>query len=323
MTDTDVENSAGELPVEVCTEQCQSAISLNMQMALRANGGRGRQRLLCSDISRGREPHPLPCVNEVDDTPLPDDFTYITAHVTPQPIAIDCTTQSLQGCSCTSGDCTSGNCECVVLGVRRWWVRDRLKPGFPYHDPPMLFDCNQTCGCDARKCKNTIISPLCVRGSLFIRAQVFRCGGARGWGLRAMAAAPRGTPVATYCGELLSMADADSRTMDQYMFALDVKPDLLEQCSEKTLLCVDAGRWGGAARFINHSCRPNLAPVRVFTNTRDLRLPTVTLFAARDIRIGDELTFDYGEKFWSVKSKWMKCECGTPDCRYTEQQTES
>uniref|UniRef100_S4P6Z7 Histone-lysine N-methyltransferase EHMT1 n=3 Tax=Pararge aegeria TaxID=116150 RepID=S4P6Z7_9NEOP len=100
------------------------------------------------------------------------------------------------------------------------------------------------------------------------------------------------------------------------MFALDLKPDLLEECSDKTQLCVDAAGYGSAARFMNHSCRPTVAPVRVFTNTRDLRLPNVALFALRDLPAGCALTFDYGDKFWSVKSKWIKCECESPDCRY-------
>lgn len=57
---------------------------------------------------------------------------------------------------------------------------------------------------------------------------MFRVGGGRGWGLRAAKAVPQGTPVAIYCGELLVMEAADTRSNDQYMFSLDLKPDLLE-----------------------------------------------------------------------------------------------
>ncbi|KAF9410229.1 hypothetical protein HW555_010623 [Spodoptera exigua] len=234
---TDIENAAGELPVEVCTAQCQSAISLNMQMTIAVKDNLPRFKLLSSDISNGREPFPIPCVNEVDDAPLPNDFTYVTQLVMPVPIDIDNTIGTLQGCQCAEGECGGPSCSCVALGVRGWYSGGRLLPSFPYHDPPMLFECNQTCRCNM-------------------------------------------------------------------------------QCSDKTQLCVDAAQYGSAARFINHSCRPNLAPVRVFTDTRDLRLPTVALFAITDIQQDEELTFDYGDKFWSVKSKWMKCECGSVDCRY-------
>ncbi|XP_049887933.1 histone-lysine N-methyltransferase EHMT1 isoform X2 [Pectinophora gossypiella] len=312
---TDVENSAGELPVDVCSGQCRATVSLHMQMTA-ALGDKVSHKLLSSDISKGREAYPIPCINEVDDAPLPDNFTYVTRHVLPEHIQVDHTIQSLQGCSCDDEECGLSSCSCSVLSVKKWWARGRLIQSFPYHDPPMLFECNQTCSCHAKKCSNSVITRLTAQGSVFTRAVVFRVGGARGWGVRAAGGVARGAPVAAYVGELLAVGAADTRPADQYMFALDVKPDLLEQCSDKTQLCVDAAMYGGAARFMNHSCRPNLAPVRVFTHTRDLRLPIVTLFAARDIAAGEELTFDYGDKFWSVKSKWMRCECGTLDCRY-------
>lgn len=38
--------------------------------------------------------------------------------------------------------------------------------------------------------------------------------------------------------------------------------------------------------------------------------------------IGAFFRFDYGDKFWSVKSKWMKCECEAPDCKYPTKCTE-
>ncbi|CAB3221562.1 unnamed protein product [Arctia plantaginis] len=313
---TDIENSAGELPVEVCTAQCQSAISLNMQMTIAVRDKLSRFKLLSSDISNGREPFPIPCVNEVDDATLPEDFTYVTRHFTPQPISVDNTIETLQGCDCKDGDCSSGDCACCTLGVRCWYTRGRLQANFPFHDPPMLFECNQTCGCNLRRCNNSVVTKATLAGSLCVRAQVFRAGGARGWGLRARQAVPRGALLGAYCGELLAHPHADTRPADHYMFALDVKRDLLEQCDDKTQLCVDAAQYGSAARFINHSCKPNLAPVRVFTQTRDLRLPTVALFATKDIDIDEEFTFDYGDKFWSVKSKWMKCECGHVECRY-------
>lgn len=53
---------------------------------------------------------------------------------------------------------------------------------------------------------------------------------------------------------------------------------------------VDPARVGNVGRFLNHSCRPNLAmvPVRVHST-----LPRLALFAVWDIGAGEELTFDY------------------------------
>ncbi|CAG9783325.1 unnamed protein product [Diatraea saccharalis] len=249
--------------------------------------GRVTTTLLSRDISKGLEEWPVRCVNEVDDEPLPSDFTYVTRHVMPEPINIDNTIATMKGCECV--DICDASCACHVLSVRRWWSRGRLLASFPHQDPPMLFECNQTCACDKSECGNMVVGAMLRGGSLGARVCVFRTRG-RGWGLRAGAAVPRGAPLAAYVGELLPLGAADTRADDRYMFALDLKPDLLEQCSDKSLLCVDACRFGSAARFINHSCRANLAPVRVFVAARDLRLPTIVLFATRDIRHGEELT---------------------------------
>ena len=60
--------------------------------------------------------------------------------------------------------------------------------------------------------------------------------------------------------------------------------------------CIDANRYANLARFINHSCRPNVVPVKVFAEHQDLRFPHIALFACRDIKKGDELGFDYGKR---------------------------
>ena len=53
--------------------------------------------------------------------------------------------------------------------------------------------------------------------------------------------------------------------------------------------CIDANNYGNIARFINHSCTPNLTPVKVFASHQDLRFPHIALFANRDIKKGEEL----------------------------------
>lgn len=53
--------------------------------------------------------------------------------------------------------------------------------------------------------------------------------------------------------------------------------------------CIDARRYGNLARFINHSCAPNLLPVRVFVEHQDLHFPRIAFFANRDIEADEEL----------------------------------
>lgn len=47
--------------------------------------------------------------------------------------------------------------------------------------------------------------------------------------------------------------------------------------------CIDAGAVGNVARFINHSCEPNLFVQCVLSSHHDLKLARVVLFAADNI----------------------------------------
>jgi SET domain-containing protein len=75
---------------------------------------------------------------------------------------------------------------------------------------------------------------------------------------------------------------------------------------------VDATETGNVARYLNHSCGPNLAvvPVRV---PGDGPRPLLALFATRAIAAGEELTFDYGSHAASVSAR--PCLCGHARCR--------
>ncbi|KAG0203522.1 hypothetical protein BGX33_009060 [Mortierella sp. NVP41] len=58
---------------------------------------------------------------------------------------------------------------------------------------------------------------------------------------------------------------------------------------------IDCTKVGNEARFINHSCRPNLS-LRLITNRTLEQKPEVmyiAFFANRPILLGEELAFDY------------------------------
>lgn len=57
-----------------------------------------------------------------------------------------------------------------------------------------------------------------------------------------------------------------------------------EQRSESVPeFCIDAGSFGNVARFINHSCEPNLFIQCVLSAHQDFKLARVMLFAADNI----------------------------------------
>jgi hypothetical protein len=60
----------------------------------------------------------------------------------------------------------------------------------------------------------------------------------------------------------------------------------------------------GIGQYINHSCEPNCG-IKNLTQ----------VVAMRDIKIGEQLTYDYE---MTENSVWkMQCKCGTPRCRGT------
>jgi len=76
---------------------------------------------------------------------------------------------------------------------------------------------------------------------------------------------------------------------------------------------IDGGSQGNIARWINHSCAPNCD-----TYEKDKRM---FIRAVRDIRPGEELSYDYcivaGERLTkAVKARWP-CWCGAKQCRGT------
>ncbi|XP_030644436.1 histone-lysine N-methyltransferase SETDB1-A [Chanos chanos] len=83
---------------------------------------------------------------------------------------------------------------------------------------------------------------------------------------------------------------------------------------EKTCYIIDAQQEGNIARYLNHSCSPNLFVQSVFVDTHDLRFPWVAFFTSKRIRAGTELTWDYSYDVGSVEGKVLLCCCGSAEC---------
>uniref|UniRef100_A0A8C2FC92 Euchromatic histone-lysine N-methyltransferase 2 n=1 Tax=Cyprinus carpio TaxID=7962 RepID=A0A8C2FC92_CYPCA len=207
-----------------------------------------------------------------------------------------------QHCSCTD-DCSSSNCLCGQLSIRCWYDKDhRLLQEFNKIEPPLIFECNMACSCH-KTCKNRV-----VQAGIKVRLQLYRTE-KMGWGVRALQDIPQGSFICEYVGELISDAEADVREDDSYLFDLDNK--------DGEVYCIDARYYGNISRFINHLCDPNIIPVRVFMLHQDLRFPRIAFFSSRDIFTGQELGFDYGDRFWDIKSKYFTCQCGSEKCKHS------
>lgn len=139
------------------------------------------------------------------------------------------------------------------------------------------------------------------------RTQV-RESGIHGKGVYAIRPLHAGDTVLEYKGEIITWQEA-----------LDRHPHDPEQPNHTFYFHLDDGHVidgkykGNSAKWINHSCEPNLEAEqdgdRVF------------LKALRDIEPGEELFFDYGlvidARLTPKLKKEYACWCGTPSCRGT------
>lgn len=152
-----------------------------------------------------------------------------------------------------------------------------------------VFECNSRCTCTG-SCPNRV-----VQKGQQLNLQVFKTKH-KGWGLKTLESIKKFTFVCEYAGELISIREAKSRAQELTHETGNYLIVLREHSSEDQVLRthVDARFHGNASRFVNHSCSPNLVmvPVRV-----DSIVPRLALFAARNIDIGEELSFDYSGEF--------------------------
>lgn len=109
-----------------------------------------------------------------------------------------------------------------------------------------------------------------------------------GLGLFAEEAIPKGACIIEYKGR--SVPEKEQYTSrSKYLFEID---------SKRT---IDGTMRSNTARYINHSCRPNAEPV--------IRNKRVFIMARRNIRAGEELSYDYGEEYFEEHIKPHGCRC--------------
>ena len=95
-------------------------------------------------------------------------------------------------------------------------------------------------------------------------------------------------------GEAISVKEARRR-------AKGVARIMIVELSERR--AIDASQSADPLRFTNHSCQPN-AVLRI-------RQGRVEFYAMRDVRVGEELTVNYGETHHEGK---LRCRCGAVNC---------
>ncbi|CAM0950373.1 unnamed protein product [Alopecurus aequalis] len=261
-----------------------------------------RENVIMLDLSSGVENLPVCLVSDVDDVQSPGHFEYATGVKYSKPLS---RTKSLQNCKCPSV-CLPGdtNCSCA-----------RQNGGdLPYSSygvlvkhVPMLYECSSDCHC-SQDCRNRV-----AQKGVKLNLEVFWTGD-RGWGLRSWDPIRAGTFVCEYAGEVIDETNMNKDAEeDDYTFRTSF-------CNDRALSAKDAGT---VARFINHSCSPNILWQAVQYDHGDDSYPHIMFFAMKHIPPMTELTYDYGirgappgiKAKFPLACKLKPCLCGSANCR--------
>ncbi len=124
----------------------------------------------------------------------------------------------------------------------------------------------------------------------------FRLGRARtGLGLFATRPIKKRRRIAEYKGPRLNVKDAEREEArgNRYLFEVNSR------------WTIDGKARSNIARYFNHACRPN--------SDSTIRGGRVFIYTLRNIKPGEELTFDYGTDY--LKNVIGKSNCRCPTCR--------
>lgn len=84
---------------------------------------------------------------------------------------------------------------------------------------------------------------------------------------------------------------------------------------DEDIYIMDAMTQGNVGRYLNHSCDPNVFVQNVFTQSHDLRFPSLAFFTIKYVAAGDELCWNYNYVVDSVEGKQITCNCGADNCK--------
>ncbi|KAE8713262.1 Histone-lysine N-methyltransferase, H3 lysine-9 specific SUVH3 [Hibiscus syriacus] len=283
-----------------------------------------RDGLILLDLTSGAESTPVSLVNEVDDEKGPAYFTYVSTVKYPKPFKL---LQPSLGCNCSDA-CQQGNPNCSC---------NQKNSDFPYIAngilvcrKPMIYECGSSCPC-FRNCKNRV-----SQTGFKVRFEVFKTRD-RGWGLRSWDPIRAGTFLCVYAGEVIENGQ-DGENND-YVFdtnrvyesfrwnhetesAGEGNSNTSEAFNIQFPLIISSKSIGNIARFMNHSCSPNVFWQPITYEQNQEAFLNIAFFTKKHIPPMTELTYDYGTPPLtdetgsnSANHGKKKCLCGSPTCR--------
>ncbi|KAK7290733.1 hypothetical protein RIF29_05363 [Crotalaria pallida] len=273
-----------------------------------------RNGVILPDLTSSAEKIPVCLVNDVDNEKGPAYFTYSPTLKNLKPTA---PVDSSAGCPCVGG-CQPGKYTCPCMEKNAGFL-PYSATGILADLKSVVYECGPSCQCPPN-CRNRV-----SQGGLKMRLEVFRTKD-KGWGLRSWDPIRAGTFICEYAGEVIDNARVDElvgENEDDYIFdstriypQLEVFPSDTEAPKIPSPLYITARNEGNVARFMNHSCSPNVLWRPVVRENKEESDLHVAFYAIRHIPPMMELTYDYGIVL-SLKAgqKKKKCACGSAKCR--------
>ncbi|XP_057440494.1 histone-lysine N-methyltransferase, H3 lysine-9 specific SUVH5-like [Lotus japonicus] len=228
------------------------------------------------------------------------------------------------GCGCVRGCSNLNKCSCAKRNGGKFSFN---KNKAIVSTKTLIYECGPHCKC-LPSCCNRV-----SQSGIQFRFEVFKTKD-KGWGVRSRDMIPKRSFICEYTGMLINFEEAEKRAEnDEYLFDLwNYSHDTTKNKRSKKRksssangfdsrgFTIDAARVGNFARFINHSCSPNLIAQKVLYDHSDKRIPHMVLFAMENIPPMTELTYNYNYKVNQVEDsdgniRKKVCLCGAMECR--------
>ena len=131
----------------------------------------------------------------------------------------------------------------------------------------------------------------------------------RGYGLFARNPILAETAIGEYTGRLVPRSEELQEGADQYHASIAIG-GYETDADKQVTTWLDATWTGSIFRFLNHSCDAN---ARFFEGMCGMSHRIVYIETIRDIAVGEEITIDYGDKWFDKPDK--PCLCGSAKCK--------
>ncbi|CAI9754783.1 unnamed protein product [Fraxinus pennsylvanica] len=246
------------------------------------DGTAPRTGVILPDFISGAETQPVTLVNDIDDEKGPAYFTYIRNLKYSKPFS---TPKSFSGCQCIGG-CQPGHASCPCTQRNEGYL-PYSSLGILQTDKPLIYECGATCACPPN-CRNRM-----SQAGPKVRLEIFKTND-RGWGLRSWDFIRAGGFICEYAGDAVdasTLGDIGNEKEINYIFDATRYYEQLEAVHDDSdgstkvpfPLVISAKINGNEARFMNHSCSPNVFWRPVLRESTNESYLHIAFFAIRHI----------------------------------------